>query len=37
MSTPSAPASGTVIVAVTVNDLFLMLMTEFSLRRFMPG
>ena len=37
MITPSAPASGTSISAVTENDLFLMLTTLFSESRPMPG
>ena len=37
MITPSTPSSGTSIAAVTVCDLFLMLMALFSLSRFMPG
>ena len=36
MITPSAPASGTSISAVTEWDLFLMLRTQFSDKRPMP-
>ena len=36
MMTPSAPDAGTYTSAVTEYDLFLMLMTEFSLRRPIP-
>ena len=37
MITPSAPSSGTWRLAVTENDLFLMLTTLFSDSRPMPG
>ncbi len=36
MITPSAPFSGTTMFAVTECDLFLMLSTQFSLKRPMP-